>query len=120
MINRQRNGADMTGFGSAELGHATQLFIAQMDQRGKNIRRDEWEFDEIEPGKHLGIRINYAYREQYIDLLYGRILVQRTTVNLDSTNPQFPTLEEVLHELREVVVQSPGPPINSAIRRTGE
>lgn len=111
--------ADMTGFGSAELGHATQVFIAQMDQRGKKVRRDEWAFDEIEPGKRIGIRINYAHREQHIDLLYGRELVQRTTVNLDSTSPQFPTLDEVLHVAREYVV-SQRARVDTSIRRFGE
>lgn len=96
--------ADMTGFGSAELGMATQLFIAQMDRMGTKVRRDEWDFG-VMNGKRLGVRIGYAHREQRIHLLWGRQDMEVISVNLDSTDPRFPSLNECLDRLRNKVAE---------------
>lgn len=106
----------MTGFGSAELGMATQLFIAQMDRMGTKVRRDEWDFGVMD-GKRLGIRINYAHREQRIHLLHGRKEVEVISVNIDSTDPDFPTLDSLLDRLRNKIAAAK---IDSAIHRSGE
>lgn len=102
----------MTGFGSAELGMATQLFIAQMDREGTKIRRDEWEF-----GGGLGIRISYAHHEQRIHLLHNREIVDTISVNLGTTDPRFPSLDEALDILRNKVAKSA---IDAAVHRPGE
>lgn len=108
--------ADMTGFGSAELGMTTQLFIAQMDRMGTKVRRDEWDFG-VMNGKRLGIRVNYAHREQRIHLLWGRVDMEVLSCNLDSTDPRFPSLDEALDQLRNKVAAQR---VDSAIHRTGE
>lgn len=109
--------ADMTGFGSAELGMATQLFIAQMDRMGTKVRRDEWDFG-VMNGKRLGIRINYAHREQRIHLLWGRVDMEVISVNLDSTDhSKYPSLDECLDRLRNKVADQR---VGAAIHRTGE
>jgi len=94
--------ADMTGFGSAELGMATQLFIAQMNRLGTKVRRDEWEFGEMD-GRTLGIRISYAHREQRLHLLWGRQDIDVISCNLDAAEPRFPSLDEALDRLRNKV-----------------
>lgn len=111
-----KESADMTGFGSAELGMATALFIAQMDRQGTKTRRDEWDFGLMD-GKRLGIRIGYAHREQRIHLLWGRVDMEVISVNLDSSSPSFPSLDEALDRLRNKVAAQR---VDSAIHRSGE
>lgn len=108
--------ADMVAFGSAELGAYTQRLIAEMDRLGTKVRRDEWQFGDM-GGKVLGIRINYAHREQRIHLLHGREEVDLVSVNIDSTGPAFPTLDELLDQLRNKVAASK---IDAAVHRPGE
>lgn len=112
--------ADMVAFGSAELGAYTASLIADMDRTGKKVRRDEWEFEEV-GGYRLGIRINYAHREQRIHLLWGRQSVHVVSVNIDATDVEFPTLSSLLDELKTRIVglKTP-PPADSSVHRVGE
>ena len=102
----------MQAFGSAELVLKTQLLVAEMDRRGTKVRVDEWEFDEIGPGKRIGIRLNYAHHEQRIHLLYGGREVSMVSVNISSTDPIYPSLDEMLMMIRAEVA-----PADSAIHR---
>jgi hypothetical protein len=108
--------ADMVAFGSAELGAYTQRLIADMDRLGTKVRRDEWQFGEMD-GKLLGIRINYAHREQRIHLLHGREEIDLVSVNIDSTGPEFPTLDSLLDRLRNQVAHTR---VHGAVHRSGE
>ena len=104
--------ADMVAFGSAELGAYTASLIQAMEREGTKIKRDEWEF-----AGGLGIRINYAHREQRIHLLHNRNSVEVVSVNIDATAPEFPTLDDLLNRLRNTVAARK---VDAAIHRTGE
>ena len=106
----------MVAFGSAELGAYTARLISDMDRVGTKVRRDEWQFSEVD-GYPLGIRINYAHREQRIHLLHGRREVDLVSVNIDATEPGFPTLDDLLERLRTQVAARK---VDTAIHRTGE
>lgn len=92
-------------FTTAELGARTQVLIAEMDRTGTKIRRDEWRFE-----GGIQIRINYAHREQRIHLSHKpdpkpatpNRLLEVVSVNIDSTNPLFPSLEELLAKARSL------------------
>jgi hypothetical protein len=92
------------------------LFIAQMDRLGTKVRRDEWDFGVMD-GKRLGVRIGYAHREQRIHLLWGRVDMEVISVNLDATDPRFPSLDECLDRLRNQVAAKR---VDTAIHRSGE
>lgn len=119
--NIPEESADMVAFGSAELGAYTARLIAEMDFTGNKIRRDEWEFESFD-GKVLGVRINYALREQRIHLLADRQTVEIVSVNIDQTSPEFPTLTELLDRLRRSIAGAARAttPADTSIRRTGE
>jgi hypothetical protein len=106
MMTVNTNGKSVSGplagqsevkFTTAELAARTQVLIAEMDRRGKKIRRDEWEFGD--PAR-VRIRINYAHRELRIHvqtpLAAGWVERETVSVNLDATDPHFPPLKAIL------------------------